>query len=948
MTIFLRTGRKLKGLKLKVAKSASKESEDDSDASGESDDSSSSSSSSSSASSIGKSSATTATSVVEEEDIQIHTQLTTINAIKWWRDEKMCMMTILIKVMPTGFVTKLRISAEDSLFHLNNAYDSHCRFGNSNSRMIVLPTSTGIYELTGNISLENENLMEDYGGRCKVGRFGLNKKNAVIVLFSFARYIPRNTQQLMSWYLMKNAKYDTGDGIATKNAQLVRELPVYDTDQQAHKDVPNDPVQKELVRLVSYEYYLGQLDQKHEYEARGLAYQSSEEVRKAAIMKERHEKKLAEEKLLRAEERRLESQLNALGVDGAEREAAMHALEARAAKKKGIISEEEKQAMLDHQERHRARMEKITERRHMRQYVEMGGNLDDIEQYEAMRAEFIKSEKKEKLLDEDEGIITPGLHEDEDNEENDNESAEKKKGSNNKADLSVSSDEYSGSSGRFAEDEKSTDHSLSDCNSSGVFSRLSPLRSILRTSNSRRGSSSTGTGNANGFISDSSSSLNSDDIHIAVKKTQFATGTKAPVSGIGIAIQEDDDMLYSISSSETLSLSHTTDSKSSKPLIPSLDLGTNGPNDLPPKRKVSFSSNVAESSQPISSNVSITSALSSSSELQGIHPPHEIPRPKRKEKEKKVKETTKPKKLDPRKMRMEKKLHGGIAGNDSPQDHTETPTPIESPTKEPEGATSFHESKIEFKPHVTVVDVTSVSLESYLVNTKASIVPREKVHIKLHQASDEMMVEKPAPIYDPKRAELSTPCDLSSVSVASSMSGVYVPGHSLSIPNTANMLSTSSTRNIRADISSSSSVDTDSTSLSYHSKSSVSTVANKSLISQLMQARAAYLDQEYLNATPLRREVYDLYDYPDHTPNQSQGHNPGGAVLPSMGLMQDDGSHSTWDTATSIGPQTSISNLSQGPMGAMFPSDMSHNSSLGSHTGDDHTDASIESKFSNG
>ena len=130
-----------------------------------------------------------------------------------------------------------------------------------------------------------------------------------------------------------------------------------------------------------------------------------------------------------------------------------------------------------------------------------------------------------------------------------------------------------------------------------------------------------------------------------------------------------------------------------------------------------------------------------------------------------------------------------------------------------------------------------------------------------------------------------------------------------------------------------------------HSSSST-TVANRSLMSQLMQARAAYLDQEYLNSTPLRREPYDAYNYPDHTPAQSanntNSHSPGRGAVP-LPTHPDDSSHSTWETASSVGPQSSVSHLSRLDN---IPSDGSHVSSLDSRAGDQDTDMSIQSKFS--
>ena len=185
-------------------------------------------------------------------------------------------------------------------------FASHSDLGLSDSKMMLLPTSKGIFEVCNNIDVEDEFTRADNRGREKLSRYGFKgRKNMICCLFC-PRYLPEYTNKLLAAFFKRNSSYQS------------QNLPTYTyVDEVLPDDVPNDPIQIQLVKICANLYNLQQIDYKNQYKELGELFG----VNNAAAINEKL-KKLKEERARemerKARERRMESQLK--GLEGEERE----------------------------------------------------------------------------------------------------------------------------------------------------------------------------------------------------------------------------------------------------------------------------------------------------------------------------------------------------------------------------------------------------------------------------------------------------------------------------------------------------------------------------------------------------------------------------------------------------------------------------------------------------
>lgn len=182
-------------------------------------------------------------SKTEDEIFSIHTKLTTYLAIKVHRAEVVNSLTVFCKVMPGGEVLKLNVESGYSLYQLGHAIECHHPGGNNPSKMLLLPTSKGMYQLDGKITAGDDKNLADMGGRCLISRFGFTDKNGLYSVFYFPRYLADTTRFTVSMYFKKNSTFSL-DPVT---------LLTYSSDQKAMtKGVTEDPVQVALLTLVCF------------------------------------------------------------------------------------------------------------------------------------------------------------------------------------------------------------------------------------------------------------------------------------------------------------------------------------------------------------------------------------------------------------------------------------------------------------------------------------------------------------------------------------------------------------------------------------------------------------------------------------------------------------------------------------------------------------------------
>ena len=252
---------------------------------------------------------------------KLHTNLTTFNAVKLFRNNLKTLVTVYIKIMPAGAVTKLIVDSSDSVFSLYNMFCSHNSYGSAKSSMIVLPTFAGIFELNREIAQESDLLIADNRGREKLENFGFNLHRGVVVLLFFANYQRFYISSLLRSYFEKNIDFSLSD------------LPVMDYLVKLPKSIFQDTVQKYLRKIIEDEYRLQQEHLIEGFKQLGIEYRKSREAEIEKAVQRRKMEAMMLEKDLISSTIRLEAHLKGFATDE-EKLAAFKALKEREMKKR--------------------------------------------------------------------------------------------------------------------------------------------------------------------------------------------------------------------------------------------------------------------------------------------------------------------------------------------------------------------------------------------------------------------------------------------------------------------------------------------------------------------------------------------------------------------------------------------------------------------------------------
>ena len=141
------------------------------------------------------------------QKVTIHTKLTTFHGIELYRTVVQDYITVFVKVLPGAYIRKIQVIPDDIVFTLWNYFCSHSDLGLSDSKMMLLPTSKGIFEVCNNIDVEDEFTRADNRGREKLSRYGFKgRKNMICCLFC-PRYLPEYTNKLLAAFFKRNSSY---------------------------------------------------------------------------------------------------------------------------------------------------------------------------------------------------------------------------------------------------------------------------------------------------------------------------------------------------------------------------------------------------------------------------------------------------------------------------------------------------------------------------------------------------------------------------------------------------------------------------------------------------------------------------------------------------------------------------------------------------------------------
>ena len=202
---------------------------------------------------------------IEKPDF--HTNLTTYKSLRLYRIKVLCQMNIFIKVLPAGYIRRITCESKETIFQLYMRFNSHSQWGTVYNSRILLPTSTGLFELFPNLAVESDLMMADNRGHDRLEEFHLNENNGVYVLLFFKNYHAANVSGTLQGYFNKNTEH------------IIQRIPIYNgVDKLPAGKVSQDPVQITLRNMVLTEYELQQQEVVKEFIALGKAFKSSKEA----------------------------------------------------------------------------------------------------------------------------------------------------------------------------------------------------------------------------------------------------------------------------------------------------------------------------------------------------------------------------------------------------------------------------------------------------------------------------------------------------------------------------------------------------------------------------------------------------------------------------------------------------------------------------------------------
>jgi hypothetical protein len=181
---------------------------------------------------------------IAKNKFDIHTNLTNFQSVNDYRNIAQKLITVFIKVMPSGYVKKVIVEAKDTIFHVYNNFCSNSKFGTTISPMIILPTDCGFFELHNEMEEESDLLLANKRGMETLENYGFTDKNNSIVLIFSANYKKKYLSILLSKYCFTNL-----------NFVLSEHLPIYEELCKIPKSLFNDNVQQQLLAIIADEYH---------------------------------------------------------------------------------------------------------------------------------------------------------------------------------------------------------------------------------------------------------------------------------------------------------------------------------------------------------------------------------------------------------------------------------------------------------------------------------------------------------------------------------------------------------------------------------------------------------------------------------------------------------------------------------------------------------------------
>jgi hypothetical protein len=287
----------------------------------------------------------------EEKEIELHTQLTTEYALELYRRRAQNLMTVYVKITPGGYIRRLVVDGNDTIWHLHNMLRSHSDCGSVRGAQFVLPTAEAFYECDADIIPESEYLGPHVTANIKLKDYGLRAVNGNITILYLPRYKETTIIPLMKRFMQDNMDI----------SGINMNLPILKYIHNIPDQLEKDSFQVKLCIIMKRQYHDQEVLQLARLKSMGTTHRKGVEQNSSALVIKKQQDKLRESRERKEFERIVDKKLK--GLEGAEREDRRRQLLEEHFSRSGGTQEERDRARKSKKDADRA--EKLRKKREM-------------------------------------------------------------------------------------------------------------------------------------------------------------------------------------------------------------------------------------------------------------------------------------------------------------------------------------------------------------------------------------------------------------------------------------------------------------------------------------------------------------------------------------------------------------------------------------------------------
>ena len=288
---------------------------------------------------------------VEEKKIELHTQLTTEYALELYRKRALNLLTLYVKIAPGGYIRRLVVDPEDTIWHVHNMVKSHCDLGNARGGQFILPTTDAFYECDADIIPEGEYIGARVTADIKLKEYGLRARGSTITMLYFPRYKENTITPLMRNFMR--------DNLDIRGMNL--NLPILKYIHNIPERLEKDNFQVKLCTILKRQFDDQEMVKLARLRDLGSVHRKNKQKDYLDFVNKKQQEKLEASRAKRDFDRYLEKQLKGLSGDEKE-EKRQQILEEHFSKSEGTDEERKRIAKL---KKDAARAEKLKKKREL-------------------------------------------------------------------------------------------------------------------------------------------------------------------------------------------------------------------------------------------------------------------------------------------------------------------------------------------------------------------------------------------------------------------------------------------------------------------------------------------------------------------------------------------------------------------------------------------------------